>query len=324
MPGNYRAGLFVVFREANYYKALHPREEEISQLRSGCEKAEAEYLAAQKTYQRKKALFDQEAISASELEQAELDLTAKETAYKIAANNLKIKESGPAGYELTALQAQLEQARAVLDQMQNKLDKTILRAEIDGVVTALEVAVGDYVQPGTRLITIGDTNQLEVTAGVSETDSGSLRPGQKVNVTTAAQPGREYTGVLASVSPGAVETKSGTGSQIEVPVIVKITGSTEGLRPGYTVDLSITTVDKPEALLVPYEAVIEKDGEKIVFVAENNVARLRQVSTGIDNTLSTEILSGLSNGETVIISPGENLQDGSRIKEMPNLPAGQR
>lgn len=307
--------------EANLNKAIYPREEEVAQARANCRRAEAEYINAQKNFERKKLLYNQGAISQKEFDEAELDLSIQETEYSIALEKLKIMESGPVGHELTALNAQIEQARFRLEQEENKLNKTVLRAEMDGVVTAVEVALGDYVQPGTRLITIGDTSQLEVTAGVSEADSGRLKPGQKVIVTTAAQPDREYSGILQSVSPGAVaggQTERGT--QIEVPVIVRIEGDTEGLRPGYTVDLSITTVERDSSLVVPYESIVEKDGVTKIFVVEDGVARLKDVTIGIDTALLTEILSGLSEGERVIVSPPEGLLDGGRVTVLTNLP----
>lgn len=302
-------------------KAIYPREEEIAQERANYQRNQADYMNTQKNYERKKLLFEQGAISEKEFDEALLDMAVKEAEFKIAGEKLKMKESGPVGHELTALKAQIEQARYRFEQEENKLNKTVLRAEMDGVVTAVEVALGDYVQPGTRLLTIGDTGQLEVTAGVSEADSGKLKPGQKVRVTTAAQPDREYSGTLQSVSPGAVAAKTAErGSQIEVPVIVKIDGDTEGLRPGYTVDLTITALDRDSALVVPYESVVEKEGIKKVFVVENQVARYREVTTGVDTALLTEILSGLSEGETVVVDPGEKLQDGSRVMEVTSLP----
>ncbi len=310
-----------IAQEANLNKAIYPREEEVAQERANYQRTQADYMNTQKNYERKKLLFEQGAISEKEFDEALLDMAVKEAEFKIAGEKLKMKESGPVGHELTALKAQIEQARYRFEQEENKLNKTVLRAEMDGVVTAVEVALGDYVQPGTRLLTIGDTGQLEVTAGVSEADSGKLKPGQKVKVTTAAQPDREYSGTLQSVSPGAVAAKTAErGSQIEVPVIVKIDGDAEGLRPGYTVDLTITALDRDSALVVPYESVVEKEGVKNVFVVENQAARLREVSTGVDTALFTEILSGLSEGETVVVDPGEKLQDGSRVTEVTSLP----
>lgn len=307
-------------QESNLNK-VYPRDEEIAQARADYQRAEADYHNAQKMYARTKALFGQGAATSKELDDAELKQTEKEAEYKSAGEKLKMKESGPTVQELNSLNAQVEQARLQVERAAKNLDRTVLRAEMDGVVTAVEVAAGDFVQTGTRLITIGDPGQLEVTAGVSEADSGSLSPGQKLKVTTAAQPNVKYTGIIQSVSPAAVASKTvDKGSKIEVPIIVKMIGDIAGLRPGYTVDLSINTVEKDHALIVPYEAIVEKEGVKQVFVVENHVAKLRQVTTGVDTTLYTEILSGLADGETVVINPGDKLQDGSRVSEVTNLP----
>lgn len=307
-------------QESNLANALNPRPEEVAQYRADYKKAEADYKNEQKEFERTKQLYVQGAVSAQEMETAELNLIAKETEYRNAGARLKIKESGPTGSELASLKAQVEQARIRMELAQREFERNTLTAEMDGVVIAVEVAEGDHVNPGTRLVTIGNTDKVEVTAGVSEADSGRLKIGQKVKVTAAALPDREFTGVLHSVSPGALVQAGDRGSQIEVPVIVRITGDSQGLRTGYTVDLTITTVDREEALVVPYEAVAEKEGQRRVYVVENGTARERKVETGLNTELYTEIKSGLKEGETVIVSPGDTLKNGDKVSELKNVP----
>jgi len=309
-----------VVQQSNLASALNPRPEEIAQLKADYNKAEADYQNAQNNYARIKQLYDEEAVSAQELEKADLELVARETEYKNAESRLEIKTSGPTKPELTSLKAQVEQARIQMELAQRQLDRTTLTAAMDGVVIAVEVAEGDHINPGTRLITIGNTDKVEVTAGVSEADSGRLKTGQQVKVTAAALPDREYTGTLHSVSPGALVKTGNQGSQIEVPVIVRITGDSEGLRTGYTVDLTITTVDIEKTLVVPYEAVVEKDGKRVVYVVQNDTARQKKVETGLDIDLYTEIKSGLKEGETVVVSPDELLTDGARVSAVNNEP----
>ncbi len=307
-------------QQSNLENALNPRPEEIAQLRADYNKAGADYQNAKKKYERIKQLYDQDAVSVQELETAELELIAKETEYNNADARLKIKESGPTGPELASFNAQVEQARVQMELAERQLARTTLTAEMDGVVISVEVAEGDHIDPGTRLITIGNTDKVEVTAGVSEADSGRLKTGQQVKVTAAALPDREYTGVLHSVSPGALVQTGNQGSQIEVPVIVRITGNCEGLRTGYTVDLTITTVDVENALVVPYEAVIEKDGKHKVYMVKNDIAREKTVEIGLNTELYTEIKSGLQKGDTVVVSPDKSLMDGARVSEVKNVP----
>ncbi len=308
-------------QQSNLENALNPRPEEIAQLMADYSKAGADYQNAKKNYERAKQLYDQDAVSVQELETAELELIAKETVYKNAGARLKIKESGPTGPELTSLNAQVEQARIQVELAERQLARTILTADMDGVVIAVEVAEGDHINPGTRLITIGNTDKVEVTAGVNEADSGRLKAGQQVKVNAAALPDREYDGVLHSVSPGALVQNSNQGSQIEVPVVVRITGDCEDLRTGYTVDLTITTVDMKNALVVPYEAVVEKNGKHKVYVVKNDIAREKTVETGLNTELYTEIKSGLKKGDTVVVSPDKSLIDGAKVSALKNVPA---
>ncbi len=308
-------------QQSNLENALNPRPEEIAQLRANYNKAGADYQNAKKNYDRTKQLYDQDAVSVQELETAELELTAKETEFKNADASLIIKESGPTDPELASLKAQVEQARIQMELAERQLARTILTAEMDGVVIAMEVAEGDHIDPGTRLITIGNMDKVEITAGVSEADSGRLKAGQKVKVTAAALPDREYAGVLHSVSPGALVQDSNQGSQIEVPVIVRITDNCEGLRTGYTVDLTITTVDMENALVVPYEAVVEKNGKNKVYMVNNNIVKEKTVETGLDSELYTEIKSGLKEGDTVVVSPDDSLMDGARVSTLNNMPS---
>jgi HlyD family secretion protein len=310
-----------VMQLSNLENALNPRPEEIAQLQADCNKAGASYEYAQKNFARLKQLHEQGIISPQELETAELELMAKEAEYENAESRLKIKTSGPTGPELTSLKAQVEQARIQMELAQRQLDRATLTAAMDGVVIAVEVAEGDHINPGARLITIGNTDKVEVVAGVSEADSGRLKNGQPVKVTAAALPDREYTGIVHSVSPGALVKTGNQGSQIEVPLIVKITGDAEGLRTGYTVDLTITTVNIEKALVVPYEAVVEKDGKRVVYVVENDTAREKEVETGLDIDLYTEIGSGLKEGDKVVVSPDELIVDGAKVYVVNNQPA---
>lgn len=86
-------------------------------------------------------------------------------------------------------------------------------------------------------------------------------------------------------------------------------------------DLIVTTVDIEKALVVPYEAVVEKDGKRVVYVVENDTAREKKVETGLDIGLYTEIRSGLKEGDRVVVSPDELLMDGAKVSVINNQPA---
>jgi HlyD family secretion protein len=98
-------------------------------------------------------------------------------------------------------------------------------------------------------------------------------------------------------------------------ILVEMPGNLQGC-------ISSDTVDMENTLVVPYEAVVEKDGQRIVFMVENGTAIERKVETGLDTELYTEIKSGLKEGETVIVNPGDFITDGARVSVLPCIPPG--
>ncbi len=296
-------------QQANLENALNPRPEEIERAEADLRKAETDYQQAKEDHARTQQLYENDAISQQEYDKSKAELVAAETSYTNAEAALQILKTGPTGAELTALKAQIEQSRIQMELAQRDRDRNILTAEMDGTVIAVEVFEGDHIDPGTRLITIGNTDKVEITAGVSEADSGQLAKGQNVTITAAALPGQEYEGVVKSVSPGTVVSSGERGSQIDVPIIVSTVGNAEGLRSGYTVDLAIQVLNKENVLAVPYEAVLEQDGKAVVYVVEKGIAKKKEITKGADVDLYTEVVAGLSEGDVVIVNPNPAMEN---------------
>lgn len=311
-------------QEANYAKGLALLSLDAQKYRAEVEKAEAGLSAARTKYERYGALLREGAVSTQEYEAIALEYQNLEAELKSARASLDAKESGQAAGEVRALEAQVSVARAQYERAGKKNDRVNVKAEMDGVVFTVEVSEGDQTAARTRLITVGNPDRLEIAAAVGEGDSGRLSAGQRVEIKAAAMPDSKYSGKLASVSPGAVTKPNDRGgSSMEIPVLVNVEGDANGLRPGYTVDVAIVTAEKKMALVVPYEAVVEKEeNRKYVFVLEDKKARLREIKAGLNTELHTQVLSGLQEGDRVIVSPGEQIKDGVEVKEVPGLKAG--
>jgi HlyD family secretion protein len=97
-------------------------------------------------------------------------------------------------------------------------------------------------------------------------------------------------------------------------VEIELDEAVEGLRLGYDLDLEIIVTNKEGVLLIPENAVFEKDGKDYVFVNENDTAVLREIQKGIESKKQVEVISGLEAGEVVILSPDEKLEEGIAIK----------
>lgn len=314
-------------QEARYAKALAELPLEIQKLRAEVDKSQAAVARAKSKFERHRALYQAGAVSAQEYEDAVIDYQSREADLKTARANLEAKESGPlAAQEIKALEAQISMARAQYEKEEMRYGRTHIKAEMNGTVFTVEVSEGEAVAAQTRLVTLGNPERLEISATVSEGDSGRLNAGQKVEIKAAALPESKFRGVLSSVSLGTVsKTNERGGTSMEIPIVVSVEGDTKGLRPGYTADLNIITTERKSALVVPYEAVVEKEGgKKSVFLLENNAAKLREIKTGLNTELYTEVLEGLKEGDRVIANPGDRIGDGAAVKEVPGAGAASR
>jgi len=153
---------------------------------------------------------------------------------------------------LRKAEASVERARASLDLAQQDQRHAVIVAPIDGVVGNRQVQQGDYVQPGTRLLTLVPLHELYVTANFKETQTGRMRPGQRARIEVDAFPGREFTGTVDSLAPGSgsrfslLPFEPGTGNFTKivqrVPVRIRFEPKQTGLdqlRPGLSVTVSI-------------------------------------------------------------------------------------
>jgi HlyD family secretion protein len=119
--------------------------------------------------------------------------------------------------------------------------------------------------------------------------------------------------VVTEVGLEATSTTKNDTESTDVQVMISLPKTTL-LRPGYNVDLEITTKRDDKAVAVPYEAIIDKKGAPYIFVVHNKVARLKKVVTGISDNLTIQIKKGLNPGDKVVISPPKDLKDGVKVE----------
>ena len=213
-------------------------------------------------------------------------------------------------------------ARASMDQLRTRLGYTVVRAPSSGVVTEKVVEAGDVVGAQSRLFTLADLSTLVVRVGVSELDVGSLRVGQQVRVGLDAHPGQRFPGSIRRVFPSA------DPSTRLVPVEVALTGpGAAAARPGYLARVAFALGTREGVLLIPQSAVVGSAGVQNVFVVVNGRAERRPVETGLSSEGSVEILSGLQEGEAVVVTGNHNLRNDAEVRVVTGpggAPAGAR
>lgn len=215
------------------------------------------------------------------------------------------KEAGEAG---------LEAARAQLAVVQTRLDKSVLRAPIDGVVARRTVNAGDYVEnmgnppPMFRIV---DNRALELTVTVPSSRLAVLRVGQPLVFTTEALPAQEFAGKISFINPATDEVSRTVKVRVEVP------NKDEILKSGLFVKGRIVTGERGGVLQIPRVALQSWDTatrQGAVFVVEGGVAKRRVVETGSSAGETVEILKGLSPGDEVVTRGAFNLRDGDKVK----------
>ena len=248
-------------------------------------------------------------------------------------------------------QHDLAESEAMRTTSEQDLGRTTIRAPIDGVVSGVNVDVGEVViagtvnLPGSVLMTVSDPSRMRARAEVDETDIPLVRTDQPARVYLQADQLHPVTGRVERIAPKG-KSKDDVVS-FETLVAVSADG-TSGLRPGMTATIEIEVRRAADAVSVPAQAVVHRrrkdlpdtpavrawadrnarsPGEKvqeaelryikIVFVVEGGIARARPVETGLSDERRVEILSGLKDNEVVIVGPFralDELKDGHPVK----------
>jgi RND family efflux transporter MFP subunit len=230
----------------------------------------------------------------------ELRLLEKEFTTKDGVDKAK-RELDVAVASLELTRARLRQAEERLRQLQITLSYTKIYAPISGYVSAVTTQQGETVVSGlaaTSLVTVIDPTKLEMWIYVDETDVGRVKPGQKVLYWVDAYRDKRFFGTISLIYPQP-EIKDNV---VYYLAIVKINPKDAGvLRPEMTTHARIVIEEKKDVLVVPNNAVRFEGGKNVVYLKAGSKEELREVKPGIRDDRYTEILAGLSEGETIVI-----------------------
>ena len=279
------------------------------------------------------------------IERGEVDVAAQVTKVKrfealkdkgmVDANSLQELSAvrDLAEVDLRTSREQLSQAQAQLSQAEEQLAKTEIRSPLDGKVTAIYVKVGQTAVPsfsgisGSILVDVADTVSIDAEINVDETDIARVRMGAEARVVPAAFPDKTLLGVVDQV---AIAPRMQAGQNKSYPVRIRLT-NTEGVvfHPGMSCRAEVLTNSKDDAkaLAVPVQAVRYEDNpdkssqaEKSlasVFVYDGGKAVKRTVTTGTADDSYIAIVTGLKEGEQVIVGPAKTvlfLVDGEKLR----------
>jgi len=205
----------------------------------------------------------------------------------------------------SARQAELNDARARLAEAEYRLDRTRVRSPADATVERRLISVGDYVSPGTPIVTIVGKGQLRAVLPFPERLSGQLRPGLAVTLDQPARPGKPMTGTITEVRPMV-----GTNNRA-FEALVQLPADTDW-PPGGTLNARVVLASR-EGVVVPTASVVRRPAGEVVYVLSGDKVAERKVTVGIRDAKRAEILTGVEPGETVVVSGAGFLTDGALV-----------
>lgn len=233
-----------------------------------------------------------------------VDLQAARSSLASAESQLALKAAGPKATELALAEEQVIQSEISLRQAKLDLEGATLVAPFDGIVAATGVSAGEQVGGSSAAVTLVDPTALRVDLSVDETDVAKLAVGQPATVSFDALPDERLRGQVIAVAP------SGTAQQGVVTYLVSIgiDSPSRSLPSGMSATVDIETERKDGVLLVPNRAVRTQGRARTVEVLVDGTPEVRMVQTGSSNDQLTEIVSGLQDGELVVIRGTSTLQ----------------
>ena len=220
------------------------RPEEIAQAEAVLERAQADGDRARIEFERQKKLYQREVISTREYDLAKTTFDGSEARIREAKEMLTLVRKGPRQEKIDQGQAGLEQARQALALAKTRMSYSTVVCPISGIVLSKNIEPGEFVSPGTPVITVGDLSQVYLRAYINETDLGRIKVGQKVQVTTDTFPGKSYEGKISFLSPQAEFTPKNVQTQKErvklvYRIKVDIPNPNMELKPGMPADGTI-------------------------------------------------------------------------------------
>jgi RND family efflux transporter MFP subunit len=210
--------------------------------------------------------------------------------------------------QVTVAQAQLVSTQARLDELSVTLSDTSVVSPVDGFVGRRNLDSGAFAGGNTPIISVVDIGIVRMVANLVEKDFRRVQAGAPALVEVDAFPGEQFTGHVSRVAPVFDPATRTATMEIEVP------NPGYRLKPGMYARVRLTAERKPDALTVARAAVVDVQGRRGVYVIEEgDIARFREVQTGLSDTERIEILSGVPEGTRVVTTGALAIRDGERI-----------
>ncbi len=304
---------------AQYEQNMLSLETSISNLKTSITTATDAMNLSKTAYENNKKLYDAGALNKVTLDQSELSynnakaqvdtlnlqLAQAEQSYELTKNNLIAESQKTAGLGVEQAQAAANTANLAVSSAAKNLNEVAPTAPISGIVSAKGAKVGEMISPSIPAYTISNIDNVVASVKVSENVINTLSLGDTVDVKINSLD-KALKGTITEINPVADQTST-------YPVKITIENPDHVIKPGMFCEVSIITETAPKAISLPRQAILRNMNTQYVYIVENGVASIKEVTTGIDTGENIEITSGLSIGDSVITEGQTYVSDGETV-----------
>ncbi|MFP5285752.1 MAG: efflux RND transporter periplasmic adaptor subunit [Thermoanaerobaculia bacterium] len=207
------------------------------------------------------------------------------------------------------LRMENEMSRQEVAEARYRIGQTTIRAPFSGRITSRIVEQGQHLRAGEELFNLADFDPLVAYIHLPEREVLGLKPGRETRITLKADEDVQFRGRIRQISP-VVDPATGT-VKVTVEAVNPLPAA---VRPGGFVTIDIIRESRPDAVLLPRQAVLRELQSAHVFVAKNGIAEKRPVELGLEEGERIEVLAGVKPGERVIVAGQGSLKQGSPVE----------
>ncbi len=228
---------------------------------------------------------------------AKAQVSTAETKLQKAQDELALKKAGPIQENINLYLAKIKQAQARVSLLQNQIQDAVLKSHTAGQITKINKREGEMVQPTDSAISFLPTTPFQVEVDIYEEDIVDVKVSNLVKIAIPAFPDDILEGVVVSIDPA----EKLIGGVVYYGVTISFEEEKEGIKHGMTADIIIESAKKENVLVIPKGTAKKINGKKIVQVFKDGEVEEREVEIGLEGNDFIEVISGLEEGEEVVV-----------------------
>lgn len=234
----------------------------------------------------------------SNINTAETGVSTAEGTLKAAQNELALITASPQKADVDLYEAQVVKAQSQIQYLENQIQESYLYAPVDGQITEIKKRVAEMVSSGNEMIVLLPTDPFQIETDIYEEDVVKINIDNPVDISLVVFPDKIFKGRVISIDP----TEKLIEGVVYYKVKIDLEELPDGVKPGMTADLIIKTAFRENVLIIPEDAIQEKDGKTIVQILKNETIEEKEIKVGLEGSDNmVEIVSGLLEGEKIIL-----------------------